>query len=111
MGNEQVKEPPESGGSPLNGGLDEMPIIKFRANELINYIWHVYHITRISEAIREMPELENEADPMIDENALRKLILGWVDELKELPLRDDGTVIFEQEPVLIDIDAISSNAN
>jgi len=83
--------------------MKESPVFKFRGDELINFIWKVYSLTRISEAIKDMPELEEESDPMQDQDAQDTLIREWIDELIALPVRDDGTVIFEKQPWIVNV--------
>jgi hypothetical protein len=73
-------------------------IIKFRGDDLIGFIWHIYALARIGDAIKDMPELPKEADPMEDQDAQDELIQRWIDNLQALPVREDGTAVFEQQP-------------
>jgi hypothetical protein len=72
--------------------MNDAPVFKFRGDELIGFIWHIYALARIVDAIKDMPELPKEADPMEDQAAQEKLIRGWIVELQSLPVRADGTV-------------------
>ena len=83
--------------------MHEAPVFRFRGDELICFIWHIYSIARIYDAIKDMPELPKEADPMEDQCAQDGLIQGWIDELQALPVREDGTVIFEGKPWIVDV--------
>jgi hypothetical protein len=83
--------------------MENVPIFKFRGNELIGFIWHIYALARIGDAIKDMPELPKEADPMEDQDAQDRLIQGWIDKLQELPVREDGTAIFDHEPWIVDV--------
>lgn len=83
--------------------MSNAPVFKFRGDELIGFIWHIYALARIGDAIKDMPELPKEADPMEDQDAQDELIQRWIDELQALPVREDGTAIFEQQPWIFDV--------
>jgi len=78
--------------------MNNAPMFKFRGDELIGFIWHIYALARIGDAIKDMPELPKEADPMEDQDAQDELIQRWIDDLQVLPVREDGTAVFEQQP-------------
>jgi len=77
--------------------MNNAPMFKFRGDELIGFIWHIYALARIGDAIKDMPELPKEADPMEDQDAQDELIQRWIDDLQALPVREDGTAVFEQQ--------------
>lgn len=83
--------------------MNDAPVFKFRGDELIGFIWHIYALARIVDAIKDMPELPKEADPMEDQAAQEKLIRGWIVELQSLPVRADGTVVFDEQPWIVDV--------
>lgn len=80
-----------------------IPVIKFNGDELINFLWKVYAITRIKESLSGTPDFEDQADPMTDAAAQQELLQDWATEIMTLPKRADGTVIVEEEPFLIDM--------
>ena len=84
---------------------DGIPTFTFRGDELIGFIWHIYALARIVDAIKDMPELPKEADPMEDQGAQDELIQGWIDELQSLQVRDDGTVVFDERPWLVNCES------
>lgn len=79
------------------------PTFKFRGDELIGFIWHIYALARIGDAIKDTPGLPEEADPMQDQDAQDQLIQGWIDDLQALPVRNDGTAVFEKMPWIVDV--------
>ena len=84
-------------------GHEEVPTFTFRGNELIGFLWHVYALARIGDAIKDMPGMQKEADPMEDQEAQNELIRGWIDELQALPCRYDGTVEFTDDPWIVNV--------
>ena len=83
--------------------MNNAPMFKFRGDELIGFIWHIYALARIGDAIKDMPELPKEADPMEDQDAQDELIQRWIDDLQALPVREDGTAVFEQQPWIFNV--------
>ena len=102
---EQAKNEALIGGSELNAGLAvPSPVFTFRGDELIGFIWHIYALARIGDAIKDMPIFtEKEADPMEDEEAQDTLIQGWIDDLQSLPVRADGTVEYLKAPWIVQL--------
>ncbi len=77
------------------------PVLKFRGRELIGFIWKVYATARICDAIKDLPFITEEEDPMDDQGAQNNLLQEWVDELQSLPVRDDGTSVFDKNPWIV----------
>lgn len=77
---------------------NNVPTFTFNGNELIGFLWHVYALARVGDAIKDMPQFKKEPDPMDNQGAQDELIQGWMSELQSLPVREDGTVEFTDEP-------------
>ena len=106
MSDQEQQTKPDGGASASTAMLgDGIPTFTFRGDELIGFIWHIYALARIVDAIKDMPELPKEADPMEDQGAQDELIQGWIDELQSLQVRDDGTVVFDERPWLVNCES------
>lgn len=92
------------GQSHLTGVLGEVPTFIFRGDELLGFIWQIYSLARVGDALAECHEsrgIPKEPDPMENQDAQDALLQGWINDLQSLPVRCDGTVEFAQQPWIV----------
>jgi hypothetical protein len=94
----------DDGQSELTAELGSTLNITFRGNELIGFIWQIYALARIGDALEDWRismGIPKDADPMEDQDAQDALLQGWANDLQALPVREDGTVEFTKGPWIV----------
>jgi hypothetical protein len=99
-----------SGQSELTDGLGmEEPILSFHGKELVFLLAKWWQIARITDCIGEEYYQEH-GDPMESQEAMSNLLQEIADELMSLEKRKDGTLIFEDKPLIFNFDNENESA-
>lgn len=80
---------------------EDEPLFLFRGPDIVNLMTYWWQVARVFDCMQSMPGREQEADPMEDQEAMRKLRQDMADHLMNLKMRDDDTTAFENAPLLI----------
>lgn len=78
-------------------------LVTMRARDLVHFAVKWWQVARIGDVLPELMEQDYGGEPMQDPQAMEKLVQAVADDLSSLEVRDDGSLIFDDEPFTINL--------